>query len=102
MLFYVPRKGIKAFAVYTGSKWLDPQNRAELDKYRTYEDEKEWDSWVTKGKGRVGGVIFYKDLKPANVPWNKVSYIIRFYGPDLQQAYLPLDEEIMGELITYL
>lgn len=55
-----------------------------------------------EGKRQVRGVIFYKDLKPANVPWDKVKSIIRFYGPDLQQAYLPLDEEIMGELITYL
>ena len=102
VFFYVPKKGIKAVAVYIGSKWLDPQNRAELDRYRTYEDEKEWDDWVTKGKGRVRGVIFYRDIKPADIPWKDVRHIIRFYRPDLQQAYLPLDEEITGELITRL
>ena len=102
VFFYVPKKGIKAVAVYTGSKWLDPQNRAELDRYRTYEDEKEWDDWVTKSKGRVRGVIFYRDIKSANIPWEDVRHIIRFYRSDLQQAYLPLDEEITGELITRL
>jgi len=99
VFFYVANKGIEAFAIYTGSKWLDSQDR---DRYRTYESEKEWDNWVTRGKGKVRGVIFYKDLKPTNIPWSKVRYIIRFYGADLQPAYLPLDEEITGELITYL
>jgi hypothetical protein len=102
IFFYVPREGIKAVAVYIGSKWLDPQNRTEVDQYRTYEDEKEWDEWVTKGKGRVRGVIFYKDLEPTNIPWDKVKFITKFYKSDLQPAYLPLDEEITGELITRL
>ena len=102
IFFYVPREGIKAVAVYIGSKWLDPQNRTEVDQYRTYEDEKEWDEWVTKGKGRVRGVIFYKDLKPTNIPWDKVKFITKFYKSDLQPAYLPLDEEITGELVTCL
>jgi predicted type IV restriction endonuclease len=60
------------------------------------------DEWVTKGKGQVRGVIFYKDLKPANIPWDKVKFITKFYKSDLRQAYLPLDEEITGELITRL
>lgn len=103
VFFYVkPKKGIKAFAIYTGSKWLDPQNRAEVDRYRTYESEEEWDKWVMSGKGKVRGVIFYRDLKPTNIPWSKVRYIIRFHGGDLQPAYLPLDEEITGELVTNL
>lgn len=102
IFFYVPGEGIKAFAIYVGSKWLDPQNRQELDQYRTYEDEKEWEDWVTKGKGKVRGVIFYKDLKPTDIPWEKVKFVTKFYKPDLQPPYLPLDEEITGELITHL
>jgi len=102
VFFCVPKKGIKHLQFISEANGLIHKIGQSWIGIEPTKMEKEWDDWVTKGKGRVSGVIFYRDIKPADIPWEDVRHIIRFYRSDLQQAYLPLDEEITGELITRL